>query len=68
MRAWLGEPEQFADAKYDTIAARYAASRELNAVIAELFAPQTMDALVAEGQASGRADRGGAHPGGSVDV
>jgi crotonobetainyl-CoA:carnitine CoA-transferase CaiB-like acyl-CoA transferase len=53
MRAWLGEPEQFADAKYDTIAARYAASRELNAVIAELFAPQTMDALVAEGQARG---------------
>ena len=53
MRAWLGEPEQFADAKYDTIAARYAASRELNAVIVELFAPQTMDALVAEGQARG---------------
>ena len=53
MRAWLGEPEEFADAKYDTIAARYAASRELNAVIAELFAPQTMDALVAEGQARG---------------
>ncbi len=53
MRAWLGEPEEFADAKYDTIAARYAASRELNAVIAELFAPHTMDALVAEGQARG---------------
>ena len=53
MRAWLGEPEEFADAKYDTIAARYAASRELNAVIADLFAPQTMDALVAEGQTRG---------------
>ena len=26
MRAWLGEPEQFADPKFDTIAARYAAS------------------------------------------
>ena len=53
MRGWLGEPEQFADPKFDTIAARYAASRELNAAIAELFAPQTMDALVAEGQARG---------------
>jgi crotonobetainyl-CoA:carnitine CoA-transferase CaiB-like acyl-CoA transferase len=53
MRAWLGEPEQFADPKFDTIAARYAASRELNAAIADLFAPQTMDALVAEGQARG---------------
>ena len=53
MRAWLGEPEEFADAKYDTIAARYAASQELNAVIADLFAAQTMAALVAEGQARG---------------
>lgn len=50
MRAWLGEPEQFADPKFDTIAARYAASRELNALIADFFAPQTMDALVAEAQ------------------
>ncbi|HET6737203.1 CaiB/BaiF CoA transferase family protein, partial [Mycobacterium sp.] len=53
MRAWLGEPEQFADPRYDTIAARYGASRELNAIIAELFAPQTMAALVADGQARG---------------
>ncbi|KUH93293.1 CoA transferase [Mycobacterium sp. IS-3022] len=53
MRAWVGEPEQFADPKFDTIAARYAASRELNALIADFFAPQTMDALVAEGQVRG---------------
>ena len=53
MRAWLGEPEDFADPRYDTIAARFAASRELNAVIADLFAPQTMAALVAEGQERG---------------
>ncbi len=53
MRAWLGEPEEFADPRYDTIAARFAASRELNAVIADLFAPQTMAALVAEGQERG---------------
>ncbi|MGZ8745498.1 MAG: CaiB/BaiF CoA transferase family protein [Mycobacterium sp.] len=53
MRGWLGEPEQFADLKFDTIAARYAASRELNAAIADLFASQTMDELVAGGQTRG---------------
>ena len=53
MRAWLGEPEQFADPKFESIAARYAASTELNAAIAELFGPQTMEALVAEGQRRG---------------
>jgi crotonobetainyl-CoA:carnitine CoA-transferase CaiB-like acyl-CoA transferase len=53
MRGWLGDPEQFADPKFDTIAARYAASRELNAAIADLFAPQTMAELVAGGQARG---------------
>ncbi|MGX9792012.1 CoA transferase [Mycobacterium sp. MMS18-G62] len=53
MRAWLGEPEQFADPKFETIAARYAASRELNAAIADMFAPQTMGDLVAEGQRRG---------------
>lgn len=53
MRAWLGEPEQFADPKFDTIAARYAVSRELNEAIADLCAAQTMDDLVAEGQRRG---------------
>jgi crotonobetainyl-CoA:carnitine CoA-transferase CaiB-like acyl-CoA transferase len=53
MRAWLGEPEEFADPSFETIAARYAASNELNAAIANLFADQTMDDLVAEGQARG---------------
>lgn len=53
MFGWLGEPEQFADPKFDTIAARYAASRELNASISDLFAPQTMEVLVSEGQARG---------------
>jgi crotonobetainyl-CoA:carnitine CoA-transferase CaiB-like acyl-CoA transferase len=53
MRAWLGEPEQFADPKFETIAARYAASRELNAAIADLVAAQTMSDLVAEGQRRG---------------
>ncbi|KGI68408.1 CaiB/BaiF CoA-transferase family protein [Mycolicibacterium rufum] len=53
MRAWLGEPERFAGQEFDTIAARYAASAELNAAIGDLFAPQTMDRLVAEGQQRG---------------
>jgi crotonobetainyl-CoA:carnitine CoA-transferase CaiB-like acyl-CoA transferase len=53
MRGWLGEPEQFADPKFDTISARYAVSRELNTAIADLFAAQTMADLVAEGQRRG---------------
>lgn len=53
MRVWLGEPQRFADPKFDTIAARYAASRELNEAIADLVAEQTMDDLVAEGQRRG---------------
>jgi crotonobetainyl-CoA:carnitine CoA-transferase CaiB-like acyl-CoA transferase len=53
MRAWLGEPEQFSDPKFETIGARYVASKELNAAIAELFGTQTMEALVAEGQRRG---------------
>jgi crotonobetainyl-CoA:carnitine CoA-transferase CaiB-like acyl-CoA transferase len=53
MREWLGEPEQFSDPKFDTIGARYSASAELNALIATLFAGQTMGHLVDEGQARG---------------
>jgi crotonobetainyl-CoA:carnitine CoA-transferase CaiB-like acyl-CoA transferase len=53
MRAWLGEPERFAGPEFDTIAARYAASAELNAAIGALFASQTMDSLVAQGQERG---------------
>ena len=53
MRSWLGEPENFQDPKFDTIAARYAASQEINALIAESFAGQTMDELVSVGQERG---------------
>ncbi|MEN3317612.1 MAG: hypothetical protein V7643_1013 [Mycobacterium sp.] len=53
MCVWLGEPARFADPKFDTIAARYAASRELNEAIAVLFAAQMIDDLVAEGQRRG---------------
>ena len=53
MRAWLGEPDRFSDPKFETIAARYAASADLNAAIADLFGAQTMESLVAEGQLRG---------------
>jgi crotonobetainyl-CoA:carnitine CoA-transferase CaiB-like acyl-CoA transferase len=53
MRAWLGEPEQFQDPKYDTMGARFTATQELGTLIAELFAGQTMDELVAGGQDHG---------------
>lgn len=53
MRAWLGEPEQFSDPRFETIAARVQAFGELGALIAALFADQTMAQLVADGQAHG---------------
>jgi crotonobetainyl-CoA:carnitine CoA-transferase CaiB-like acyl-CoA transferase len=53
MRTWLGEPAQFADPKFDTIAARYAASNEINTLVADLFATQTMAELVTAGQSRG---------------
>ncbi|KAA0082020.1 CoA transferase [Mycolicibacterium sp. P9-64] len=53
MWAWLGEPEAFSDPRFEVIGARYAAADELNAAIADLVAPQTMESLVAEGQRRG---------------
>lgn len=53
MRAWLGEPEEFSGPEFDSIAARFAASTQLNAAIGALFAPETMADLVAQGQSRG---------------
>ncbi|WP_299559083.1 CoA transferase [uncultured Mycolicibacterium sp.] len=53
MFGWLGEPEQFADPMFDSIAARYAAGKELDALISALFADKTRAELVAEGQRRG---------------
>ena len=53
MRAWLGEPAQFCDPRFDTIAARVQAFGELGGLIAALFADQTMEQLLAAGQAHG---------------
>lgn len=53
MFEWLGEPAEFADPKYDTIPARFAASDRLNPLIEALFAQYTRDQLVAEGASRG---------------
>lgn len=53
MRAWLGEPEQFQDSRFDSLAARAQAFGELGALMGDLFAERTRDELVAEGQRHG---------------
>jgi crotonobetainyl-CoA:carnitine CoA-transferase CaiB-like acyl-CoA transferase len=53
LRRWMGEPEGFQDPKYDVISARFAAWPEIGVLIAQLFAGQTMKALVSAGQAHG---------------
>jgi crotonobetainyl-CoA:carnitine CoA-transferase CaiB-like acyl-CoA transferase len=53
LRRWLGEPEEFQDPKYDVIAARFAAWPKIGLLIQQLFADQTMKALVSAGQAHG---------------
>ncbi|TGD88215.1 CoA transferase [Mycolicibacterium sp. CH28] len=53
MRAWLGEPAQFQDPRFDSIAARTKAFGELAELMAAMFAERTMAQLVAEGQAHG---------------
>ena len=53
MRAWLGEPAEFQDARYDAIAARLEAAPRLHALYAALFAPLTAAQIAAEGQARG---------------
>lgn len=53
LRAWLGEPAEFQDAKYDVIGARFAAWPQISALVAGLFAGQTMTELVTVGQAHG---------------
>ncbi|MFW0785227.1 CoA transferase [Gordonia sp. CPCC 206044] len=53
MFEWLGSPERFADPKYDTIPARFAAAETLHPLIEELFAESTQAELVAEGARRG---------------
>lgn len=53
LRAWLGEPEQFQDPRFEVLAARAQAFDELGALIADMCADRTRDQLVAEGQGHG---------------
>jgi crotonobetainyl-CoA:carnitine CoA-transferase CaiB-like acyl-CoA transferase len=53
LRRWLGEPEEFRDPKYDVIANRFAAWPKIGVLVQQLFAGQTMKALVSAGQAHG---------------
>jgi crotonobetainyl-CoA:carnitine CoA-transferase CaiB-like acyl-CoA transferase len=53
MFEWLGEPAEFADPRYDTVAARFQAADRLHPLIAALFADKTRDELVAEGSIRG---------------
>jgi crotonobetainyl-CoA:carnitine CoA-transferase CaiB-like acyl-CoA transferase len=53
LRAWLGEPEQFQDPRFDKIVDRYLAWSEIGVLVAALCAQHTMADLVAEGQAHG---------------
>ncbi|MGV0834402.1 CaiB/BaiF CoA transferase family protein [Mycolicibacterium thermoresistibile] len=53
MFEWLGAPAEFADPRYDTVAARFQDADRLHPLIAALFADKTRDELVAEGSARG---------------
>ncbi|MET0898989.1 MAG: CoA transferase [Mycobacterium sp.] len=53
LRAWLGEPEQFQDPKFDGIAERFGAWPQISALLERQFADQTMTELVVTGQAYG---------------
>ncbi|AHH19857.1 putative family III CoA-transferase [Nocardia nova SH22a] len=53
MFEWLGEPAEFADPKYDTIPARFAAAGTLHPLIEQLFATGTQAELVEEGARRG---------------
>jgi crotonobetainyl-CoA:carnitine CoA-transferase CaiB-like acyl-CoA transferase len=53
LRMWLGEPEEFADATYDAMAARFDARNRLYPLMAALFADQPAARLVADAQRFG---------------
>ncbi|MEV0703327.1 CoA transferase [Saccharopolyspora sp. NPDC050389] len=53
MRAWLGEPAGFQDAKYDTILERQHADDRLRPLITELFAGKRAMDVALEGQRRG---------------
>jgi crotonobetainyl-CoA:carnitine CoA-transferase CaiB-like acyl-CoA transferase len=50
MRAWLGEPAEFQDPKFENLSARISATREIGSMIGHLFSGHTMAELLAGGQ------------------
>jgi crotonobetainyl-CoA:carnitine CoA-transferase CaiB-like acyl-CoA transferase len=53
MFSWLGEPEEFADPKFDQLRHRFGNAATLYPLIAALFAPKTREQIVNEGQELG---------------
>ncbi|MGW2517504.1 CaiB/BaiF CoA transferase family protein [Streptomyces sp. NPDC001617] len=53
MRAWLGEPAEFADPKYESLGTRFQAAGRIHQLIGELFRDRPRDELVREGQRLG---------------
>jgi crotonobetainyl-CoA:carnitine CoA-transferase CaiB-like acyl-CoA transferase len=53
LRAWLGEPEEFQDRKYDLVHERFGAADRLYPLIGKLFASGRSQDLVDEGQRRG---------------
>ena len=53
LRAWMGEPAQFQDPKFDAIAERFAVWDEIGALLERQFADAGMDELVVTGQSYG---------------
>src|SRR5690606_12750131 len=53
MSGWLGDSHEFTDPMYGNLAKRAAVIGNINALNADLFAPQQGDVLVAEGQRRG---------------
>ncbi len=53
MRAWLGEPAELQDPKFESLSARITATREIGAMIGDLFSRHTMAELLEGGQRHG---------------
>ncbi|MPQ96937.1 CoA transferase [Modestobacter sp. I12A-02628] len=53
MRAWLGEPEEFADPALEQLGKRFAAAGQIYPYIAERFAGRTREELMAAGMEHG---------------
>lgn len=53
LRSWLGEPEEFADPKYEQLGVRFQAAQRIYALVGKLFRDRTRLQLVEQGQRLG---------------